>query len=168
MVGKHPTHRGANPSSHPGFQLGLIWLSRRVFPLATLLCPAPSLCQSRRPVLELPALCQTKGWVAEATCRKCTACCSRLRYRLSLRSGIIRQWGPQGQFCGSQGSVYRPMGSQGMGYGTMRGRQKELAQEREMTETFWLQEHEEASRQRGGKWPLLTAPQAWGLEELTE
>lgn len=60
------------------------------------------------------------------------------------------------------------MGSQGMGYGTMRGRQKELAQEREMTETFWLQEHKEASRQRGGKWPLLTAPQAWGLEELTE
>lgn len=37
-----------------------------------------------------------------------------------------------------------------------------------MTETFWLQEHEEALRQRGGKWPLLTAPQAWGLEELTE
>lgn len=30
-----------------------------------------------------------------------------------------------------------------MGYGTMRGRQKELIQEMEMTETFRLQEHEE-------------------------
>lgn len=37
-----------------------------------------------------------------------------------------------------------------------------------MTETFRLQEHEEASRQRGVKYPLLTAPQAWDLEELTE
>lgn len=37
-----------------------------------------------------------------------------------------------------------------------------------MTETFRLQEHEEASRQRGVKYPPLTAPQVWGLEEPTE